>query len=381
MPPSTKAVYSAQKRCQEAINELRSFTVNKTKEELKTNSSMRILVHLRNDLLLQCNEMDSAYRNHNPGAGNENNTASQRLNMIVESTRTDIGQVLTELDNKLIQHITEAPNTCITPDRKDYQRPHTSFSQFHPERPTHSSPPRTQRILHTSSATGRNSQEPCTHTPRGGQPGQFTQTMAFRQASTTTTRHVPTSSSEVGHRGHLGVKSTFTRPMERQFTPQAALKRTNPDVVLKRSTTTTSTYKPGERWYGNTTSYPPGVIRDDYAGGRAPTTTKPQRVTVRQTLEPSSSASEPRRVVIRQIWGTNIWDITAPNMPATDGNSLENGDILKCHLCRHRVWGTWPFMQAHYREDHGYWPSSWSSLSSSPGPAQPRQEHDTATNA
>ena len=62
-------------------------------------------------------------------------------------------------------------------------------------------------------------------------------------------------------------------------------------------------------------------------------------------------------------------------MPAMDGNDLENGDVLKCHLCHHRVWGTWPFMQAHYREDHGYWPSSWSSLSSSPGLAQSHGEH------
>ena len=61
-------------------------------------------------------------------------------------------------------------------------------------------------------------------------------------------------------------------------------------------------------------------------------------------------------------------------MPATDGNSLENGDILKCHLCRHRVWGTWPFMQAHYREDHGYWPGSWL-----PVAAQPQREHDEHT--
>ena len=103
----------------------------------------------------------------------------------------------------------------------------------------------------TSSATGRNNQEPCTHTPRRRQPSQFAQTMASRQASTTATHHTPTSSSEVGHRGHLGIESAFARPTERQplqLTPQAAPKRTTPDVVLKRSTTTTSAYKPGERW-------------------------------------------------------------------------------------------------------------------------------------
>ena len=76
MKPSTKAIYSSQRRCQEAIDELWKFTVNKTREELTTDSSMRILTHLRNDLLLQCSEMDSAHQNHDPGAGNENNTAS-----------------------------------------------------------------------------------------------------------------------------------------------------------------------------------------------------------------------------------------------------------------------------------------------------------------
>ena len=115
MKPSTKAVYSSQRRCQEAIDELWSFTVNKTAEELKTDSSMRILVHLRNDLLLQCSEMDSAHRNHDPGAGNENNTASQRLNMIVESTRVDINQVLKELDDKLMQRTIRTPNTFAPP--------------------------------------------------------------------------------------------------------------------------------------------------------------------------------------------------------------------------------------------------------------------------
>ena len=95
------AIYSSQRRCQEAIDELWKFTANKTREELTTGSSMRIVTRLRSDLIFQCNEMDLAYQNHNPGAGNEYNTASLRVNMIVKSTKDDIGQVLMKLDDKL----------------------------------------------------------------------------------------------------------------------------------------------------------------------------------------------------------------------------------------------------------------------------------------
>ena len=144
------AIYSSQRRCQEAIDELWKFTVNKTREELTTDSSMRILTHLRNDLLLQCSEMDSAHRNHNPGAGNENNTASQRVNMIVTSTKDDISQVLRELDAKLMQRTVRAPNTFAPPSRDDYQELYTSLGQFHPVRPpTYSNSPRTQQTPHT----------------------------------------------------------------------------------------------------------------------------------------------------------------------------------------------------------------------------------------
>ena len=156
------AIYSSQRRCQEAINELWKFTANKTREELTTSSSMRILTHLRNDLLLQCSEMELAHRNHDPGAGNENNTASLRVNMIVKSTKDDIGQVLMELDDKLAQ---PTARTFAPPNRGNYQEPYTSLGQFHPVRPpTYSNSPRTQQTPHT-----------------GRQPNYFTQAIATRQ--------------------------------------------------------------------------------------------------------------------------------------------------------------------------------------------------------
>ena len=45
------------------------------------------------------------------------------------------------------------------------------------------------------------------------------------------------------------------------------------------------------------------------------------------------------------------------------------------------LWGTWPFMQAHYRDSHGYTPerNSSSSSSSSPEPAQPRKKYNKHT--
>jgi hypothetical protein len=132
MKPSTMAIYSSQRRCQEAINELWKFTANKTREELTTSSSMRILTHLRNDLLLQCSEMELAHRNHDPGAGNENNAASLRVNMIVKSTKNDIGQTLMELDDKLAQ---PTARTFAPPSRGNYQEPCPSPHQLHPVRP------------------------------------------------------------------------------------------------------------------------------------------------------------------------------------------------------------------------------------------------------
>ena len=82
MKPSTMAIYSSQRRCQEAIDELWKFTANKTREELTTGSPMRIVTNLRSNLISRCNEMDLAHRNHDPGAGNEYNTASLRVNTV-----------------------------------------------------------------------------------------------------------------------------------------------------------------------------------------------------------------------------------------------------------------------------------------------------------
>ena len=80
------------------------------------------------------------------------------------------------------------------------------------------------------------------------------------------------------------------------------------------------------------------------------------------------------------------WHRSTDNYPTgaagniiTDGSSPEYGDILKCHLCRHKVWGTWPVMQAHYRDNHGYTPQRNSSPSSSPEPAQPRKKYNKYT--
>ena len=141
------AIYSSQSRCQEAIDELWKFTANKTREELTTSSSMRIITHLRNDLLLQCNEMEVAHRNHDPGAGNENNAASLRVNMIVNSTKNDIGRVLMELDGKLTQQNTR---TFAPPSRDNYQDPRPPSTQLHPVRPSpYSNPPGPQQIPHT----------------------------------------------------------------------------------------------------------------------------------------------------------------------------------------------------------------------------------------
>ena len=144
MRPSTVAIYSSQCRCQEAIDELWSFTGGKTVEELQTEPSMRILVNLRNNLRLQCSQMNSAYRNHDPGDGNAHNAASERLKMIVESTRADIDQVLEELDKKLSTGAPRTPNTPTPPGQGTYSEPYTSLSQFHPMRPpTHQDPPHT----------------------------------------------------------------------------------------------------------------------------------------------------------------------------------------------------------------------------------------------
>ena len=67
----------------------------------------------------------------------------------------------------------------------------------------------------------------------------------------------------------------------------------------------------------------------------------------------------------------------------TDDNNLEYGEILKCHLCHHKVWGTWPLIQAHYRDNHGYTPRRDSSPSptSSPEPTRPRKKYNKYTPA
>ena len=307
MRPSTVAIYSSQRRCQEAIDELWSFTENKTAEELKIDPSMHILVNLRNNLLLQCSEMISAHRNHDPGDGNANNAASQRLNMIVESTRAYINQVLKELDDKLMRKTTRTPNMFVPPGRGAYQEPYTSLSQFHPVRsPAYLDSPKTQRTLYAGSVAGRNSQEPHTYTPCGRRPDYFTQEVVSRQTGKTTTPHIPTSSSGTGNGRQLGAVSAFTRPTGRQLlqrTPQVASNRPTPDVVLKRSTTT-SAYKPTEKWHKTTENYPPRIAEDEYTGKRSP----------------STLTAKPQQVVTRQILGINQYrssDATMPNTPIT----------------------------------------------------------------
>ena len=289
MRPSTVAIYSSQRRCQEAIDELWSFTGGRTAEELRTDPFMRIVVNLRNNLRLQLQTMNAAYRNHDLGDGNAHNAASGRLKMIVESTRADIDQVLEELDEKLLTGAPRTPRTLAPPGQGTYSEPYTSLSQFHPVRPpTHPDLPHTQRPLYTGGATSRNSQMPYAHTPSGRRPDQFTQATTSKQNGRATVRCTPASSSGTGNQRQLGAKPIFTRPTGRQIfqhTQQAPFDCPTPDVVLKRSTTT-SIYKQGERWYKTTTNYPPEIAGDTYTGKRAPSTltAEPQQVMTRHTL-------------------------------------------------------------------------------------------------
>ena len=334
---------------------------------------MRILTHLRNDLLLQCSEMDSAHRNHNPGAGNENNTASQRVNMIVTSTKDDISQVLRELDAKLVQQTVRTPNTFAPPSRGNYQELYTSLGQFHPVRPpTYSNSQRTQQIPHTGGTMDRNIQE--SHTPRGRQPNYFTQAIAPRQPDVRATHHAPTPSSGIDHRRRSGTNPAFIRPTERQppqLTQQVSISHPTPDVFLKRSTATSTAHTLGEKWHRSTTNYPQRTMGDGYIGERAPTMTKPQQVATRQILRTDQRGSP----------NTNA--PSAPDIPQKERRlGKKSEDILRCHLCRHiNLWGTWPVIQAHYRDNHGYTPqrNSSPSPSSSPEPAQPRKKYNKHT--
>ena len=307
------AIYSSQRRCQDAINELWKFTAHKTREELTTGSSMRIVTHLRSNLISLCNEMDLAHRNHDPGAGNEYNTASLRVNMIVKSTKDDIGQVLMELDDKLAQ---PTVRTFTPPGQGHRQEPHTLADQLHPVRtPPSSNPPRTQRTLHT-----------------GGRPHHVTQAIATRQHDVRIAHQTPAQGPGIDYRRQPETEPTLARPMMRQthqLTQQAPTGRSNSDILLKRSTATPAARTPGETRHRST---------QDYSIGAA---------------------------------GNN----------ATDRNSPGYGDILKCHTCK--VWGTWPLIQAHYRDNHGYTPqrNSRPSPPSSPEPAQPRKKYNKHTSA
>ena len=309
------AIYSSQRRCQEAINELWKFTANKTREELTTSSSMRILTHLRNDLLLQCSEMELAHRNHDPGAGNENNAASLRVNMIVKSTKNDIGQTLMELDDKLAQ---PTARTFAPPSRGNYQEPRPPPDQLYPARPPpHLNPPRTQQIPHA-----------------GRRPSYSTQTTATRQTNVRTVHHTPAPDLEIDYRRRPGTEPTLVRPMARQqpqLTQQVPTGHPNSEVFLKRSTTTSTARTSNDKWHRNTNNYPLGAMGRD----------------------------------------------------TTDDNNVEYGEILKCHLCHHKVWGTWPLIQAHYRDIHGYTPRLGSSPSptSSPETTRPRKKYNRCTPA
>ena len=230
--------------------------------------------------------MDRAHRNHDPGAGNEHNTASLRVNMIVKSTKDDIGQVLMELDDKLAR---PTVRTFTPPGQDHRQAPYTSADHLHPVRTSpYSNPSRTRQTPHT-----------------GGRPNYVAQAIAARQPDMRAAHQTPAQGPGTDYGRRPGPEPTLARPMVRQqpqLTQQAPTKRPNSDIFLKRSTATPTARTPGETWHGSTNNYPTGPA------------------------------------------GNNI----------TDGNSPEYGDILKCHLCRHRVYGTWPLMQAHYRDNHGY---------------------------
>ena len=299
------AIYSSQRRCQEAIDELWRFTAFKTREELTTGSSMRIVTHLRSNLISQCNELDLAHRNHDPGAGNEYNTATLRVNMIVKSTKDDIFQVLMGLDDKLAQPTVRT----FTPPGQGHRQ-----EELHPVRtPPSSNPPRTQRALHT-----------------GGRPNHVTQAIATGQHAARIAHQTPAQGPGIDYRRQPETEPTLARSMMRQkpqLTQQAPAGRSNSDILLKRSTATPAARTAGGTRHRSTQDYSIGAAGDN----------------------------------------------------ATDRNSPGYGDILKCHTCK--VWGTWPLIQAHYRDNHGYTPQRNSSPPSSPEPAQPRKKYNKHTSA
>ena len=280
--------------------------------------------------------------------------------MIVESTRADIDQVLEELDKKLLNGAPRTPNTLTPPGQGAYPEPYTSFSQFyHPVRPpTYPDSPHTQRPLYTGGATSRNSQMSHTHTPRGRRPDQSTQAAMPRQNGRATVRNTPASSPGTSEQRQLGVEPIFTQSAGRQFfqhTPQVTFDRPTPDVVLKRSKTT-SVYKPGEKWHKTTTNHPPEIAEDICTGRRAPSalTAETQQVAARHTLGKNQY----------KFSGAAVSNI--PINPRKETRFCKNQhdeDILKCHIC-HKVQGTFPVIQAHYRNNHGYEPQRRSPSSS-----------------
>ena len=276
--------------------------------------------------------MNSAFRNHDPGDGNAHNAASERLKMIVESTRADIDQVLEELDKKLLNGAPRTPNTLTPPAQIAYPEPYRALNQFHyPARPpTYPDSLHTQRHLYTGNATSRNNQMSYTHKPRNRRPDQSTQAETPRQNGRATVRNTPAPSPSTGTHRQLGIEPASTRSAGRQIfqhTPQVIFDRPTPDVVLKRSTTT-SIYKPGETWNKTTTNRPPGAVV-------------------------SSMQSNPRKD--RRY---------SKNQP--------DEDIL--HIC-HKMQGTFPVIQAHYNNNHGYEPQR-RSPSSSPEPLRSQKRGD-----
>ena len=195
MKLSAQAIYSSQSCCQETTDKIWSFMEDKTAEELRSDHSIRVLENLRKNLRLQCNKMNSAWRNHhNPGDGNVNTAALTRLNIIMESTRVDVDHVLQMSGEKISRRISWRPNTFDPFYPSACPEPYTSLRQFHrPVMPfAHPDPPHTQRPHYSDSVAGRAGHTTYAHTTSSRRPDQVTCAVTPGQDGTATVRTKPT---------------------------------------------------------------------------------------------------------------------------------------------------------------------------------------------
>ena len=159
-------IHFLQRRCQEDTDKIWSFMEDKTAEELRSHHSIRVLEDLRNNLRLQINRMNLAWRDHSPGDGNVDTAAFTRLNTIVESTRVDVGHVLRESGDKISHRVLWEPDAPDPSDPDACPEPYTSLRQFHrPVMPFgHPDSPHARRPPHSGGVAGRASHMSYTHT-------------------------------------------------------------------------------------------------------------------------------------------------------------------------------------------------------------------------